>query len=95
MTEPSLSIIYRGYINCLNRQDWAELEHFVHDKVRYNGQLIGLSGYREMLEQDFYKIPDLYFNVHLLVAHVGFRGVVLQGSGWRFRRASDVMKAAG
>ena len=29
------------------------LEQFVHDNVHYNGQRIGLAGYREMLEKDF------------------------------------------
>jgi len=27
-----------------------------------------LSGYRAMLERDFSEIPDLYFNIHLLVS---------------------------
>jgi predicted ester cyclase len=53
LTEASLSTIYRDYIDCLNRQDWTALGQFVHDKVHYNGQLIGLSGYLEMLERDF------------------------------------------
>jgi predicted ester cyclase len=35
--------------------------------VRYNGEPISLSGYREMLESDFREIPDLHFNVHLLI----------------------------
>jgi predicted ester cyclase len=63
-----LSEIYRDYIACLNKQDWQKLEHFVHDAVCYNGQQIGLLGYREMLERDFHEIPDLYFNIHLLIS---------------------------
>jgi predicted ester cyclase len=63
-----LSDLYRGYIACLNRQDWPKLEHFVHDEVRYNGQQIGLPGYREMLERDFQEIPDLCFNIQLLMS---------------------------
>ena len=34
----------------------------------YNGQRIGISGYREMLERDFYESPDLYFNIQLLIS---------------------------
>ena len=34
----------------------------------YNGQQVGLSGYREMLEKDFEAIPDLHFNIQLLIA---------------------------
>ena len=63
MIKADLSDIYRNYIACLNKQDWPNLEQFVHDEVYYNGQRIGLLGYREMLERDFDEIPDLYFNV--------------------------------
>lgn len=68
MTPESLAATYMGYIACLNRQDWDSLGHFVHDDVDYNGQRIGLSGYRQMLTRDFLAIPDLRFNVVLLVA---------------------------
>lgn len=67
MTRDELSEIYRGYIDCLNRQDWGELEQFVHDDVRYNGAYVGLGGYRAMLEGDFRAIPDLHFNIELLI----------------------------
>jgi predicted ester cyclase len=63
-----LADVYRDYIACLNKQDWPKLEQFVQDEVSYNGQRIGLSGYREMLERDFDEIPDLYFNIHLLIS---------------------------
>jgi predicted ester cyclase len=68
MTRDDLSDIYRGYIACLNKQDWPNLGTFVHEDVHYNGERIGLSGYREMLEGDFLAIPDLTFNIELLVA---------------------------
>ena len=68
MTKADLSDIYRDYIACLNKQDWPKLEQFVQDEVYYNGRRIGLSGYRGMLERDFHEIPDLYFNIHLLIA---------------------------
>src|SRR5258705_6437583 len=45
----------RDYIACLNKQDWPNLEKFVHDEVDYNGQRIGILGYRKMLERDFYE----------------------------------------
>ncbi|AYG62789.1 ester cyclase [Rhizobium jaguaris] len=68
MIGAKLSHLYRDYIACLNKQDWPKLAQFVHDDVRYNGQRIGLSGYREMLERDFHEIPDLYFNIDLLIS---------------------------
>jgi len=68
MTKADLSDIYRDYIACLNKQDWPILGQFVHEEVHYNGERIGLSGYREMLEEDFRAIPDLYFDIHLLIS---------------------------
>lgn len=67
MSQTGLSNIYRAYIDCLNRQDWPQLEHFVDDDVQYNGERIGLAGYRHMLERDFREIPDLRFNIQLLL----------------------------
>ena len=68
MIETDLANIYRDYIACLNKQDWSKLEQFVHDEVCYNGQRIGILGYREMLQRDFNEIPDLYFNIQLLIS---------------------------
>ncbi|WP_456640167.1 ester cyclase [Bradyrhizobium sp. USDA 10063] len=68
MTPQRLSEIYRDYITCLNGQDWTHLGRFVDDDVRHNGRRIGLSGYREMLENDFRQIPDLAFNIQLLIS---------------------------
>ena len=67
MTEKDLADLYGGYIACLNSQDWANLGQFVGEDVHYNGKRIGLSGYRQMLEGDFRAIPDLHFDIELLV----------------------------
>ena len=68
MSKSDLSNIYRSYIACLNKQDWPKLGQFVHDDVIHNGRPVGLSGYLEMLERDFDEIPDLYFNVQMLIS---------------------------
>ncbi|RJT33492.1 ester cyclase [Mesorhizobium waimense] len=68
MTKTALAGIYRDYIACLNRQDWPKLEQFVDDEAIHNGRRIGLSGYRGMLERDFDEIPDLYFDVQMLIS---------------------------
>jgi len=76
MVGADLSDVYRNYIACLNEQDWPRLERFVDDNVHYNGKRIGLSGYRKMLERDFHEIPDLHFNIQLLISearHVASR----------------------
>ncbi|WP_105432477.1 ester cyclase [Neorhizobium sp. T6_25] len=63
-----LADIYRAYLDCLNRQAWDELGRFVDDDVQHNGRILGLSGYRAMLVKDFADIPDLYFDIQLLVS---------------------------
>src|SRR6185437_8655980 len=72
MTETALSDLYRAYIGCLNRQDWETLHKFVHRDARHNGRPFGLVGYRAMLERDFEEIPDLQFNIELLVCEPPF-----------------------
>ncbi len=67
MDERNLSDIYRSYLDCLNERDWSSLGQFVDKDVIYNGRPIGLSGYREMLEQDVRDIPDLRFSLEMLV----------------------------
>jgi predicted ester cyclase len=67
MTRADLADIYRAYICCLNRQDLQALGQFVHADVTHNAKPIGLAGYRAMLERDFREIPDLRFNIELLI----------------------------
>jgi predicted ester cyclase len=76
MAGAALADLYRDYIACLNRQDWPGLPRFVHSDVRHNGRPFGLDGYRAMLERDFAEIPDLRFNIELIVCeppHVASR----------------------
>lgn len=76
MTSAELAKRYRDYVDCLNRQDWANLGNFVDAAVQHNGKALGFEGYRDMLEGDYRAIPDLRFNIDLLVAeppHVACR----------------------
>jgi predicted ester cyclase len=76
MTADALSQHYRDYIACLNGQEWPNLHRFVADDARHNGRPFGLAGYRAMLERDFEEIPDLQFNIELLICdppHVASR----------------------
>ena len=62
-----LADIYRNYFACLNARAWSRLGDFVHDDAQRNSKRFGLAGYVAMLEQDFEDIPDLHFNVQLLI----------------------------
>jgi predicted ester cyclase len=68
MTGTDLPRIYRSYIACLNARDWPSLGQFVHAEAHHNGRRIGLSGYRAMLERDCDEIPDLHFDIRLVIA---------------------------
>lgn len=68
MIKTDLSDLYRAYLACLNKQDWPNLGQFVHDQVIHNGRQFGLSGYIDMLKKDFDEIPDLYFNIRMLIS---------------------------
>ncbi len=59
---------YRDYIGCLNLRDWGRLGDFVNPDVRHNDRPLGLPGYRAMLEADVRAIPDLRFEIDMLVA---------------------------
>ncbi|WP_026789655.1 ester cyclase [Pleomorphomonas oryzae] len=59
---------YRDYIACLNRRDWPGLRRFVHEDVRHNDRLLGLSGYLQLLQANVHDIPDLSFDIGMLVA---------------------------
>jgi predicted ester cyclase len=72
VTKDDLSSVYRNYIACLNKHDWPQLGQFVDDEVIHNGRRVGLSGYREMLERDFEAIPDLHFNIRMLISDPPF-----------------------
>lgn len=67
MTKIDLAEMYRDYIACLNRRDWPELGRFVDKDAIHNGRRLGLSGYLEMLERDVDQIPDLHFNIEILI----------------------------
>jgi steroid delta-isomerase-like uncharacterized protein len=62
------TLLYELYIACLNARAWEELGEFVADNVVHNGRLLGVDGYRAMLEENCRDIPDLYFNVDVVVA---------------------------
>jgi predicted ester cyclase len=68
MSDTDLASAYRSYIACLNDRDLDCLGNFVDPEVDYNGERIGLTRYREMLEGNYRDIPDLRFRVQILVA---------------------------
>lgn len=67
MLTTSFSDLYRAYIDCLNRRDWDQFGNYVDDEVEHNDRPLKLSGYRDMLVKDARDIPDLRFNIQMLI----------------------------
>jgi len=60
---------YRDYIAALNERRFDDLHAFVADDLVYNDAPMSARQYRELLEDDVRRIPDLFFDVqHLVVA---------------------------
>ncbi|MER7585885.1 MULTISPECIES: ester cyclase [Bacteria] len=90
---------YRAYLDCLNARDWDRLGNYVDEGVTRNGNRLGVCGYRAMLEEDVATVPDIRFEIELLVVegawvasrlsfdcHPGgdFMGVAVDGRRVRF-----------
>ena len=75
MNEP-LEDIYRSYIAALNDRRLDDLDQFVHDRLTYNNEEWTRAKYQALLADDVRRIPDLRYEIQLLVAgphHVASR----------------------
>ncbi|WP_375492989.1 ester cyclase [uncultured Jatrophihabitans sp.] len=71
-----LDRVYRGYIAALNERRFDDLGRFVHDELTYNGESWTRERYRSLLADDVRRIPDLHYDVQVLVVsadHVAAR----------------------
>jgi predicted ester cyclase len=58
---------YRDYIDALNDRRFEDLQEFVHDRLVYNDESITRDQYAAMLAGDVRAIPDLHYDIDLLV----------------------------
>jgi predicted ester cyclase len=71
-----LEQVYRDYIAVLNDRRLDDLDRFVHDRLTYNGEQWTRERYRTLLDDGVRTIPDLHYDIQLLVAgadHVACR----------------------
>ena len=66
-----LESTYRRYLNALNDRRFDELGDFVHDQLTYNGEQITREQYTAMLIEDVRVIPELRYDIDLLVVGDG------------------------
>ena len=80
MNQADLADIYRGYIACLNRQDWSNLDQFIHDDVHHNDRLIGRC-WRRISWKYLTSISTFGYSypIHLIL-HAGWTSTVRQGA---------------
>jgi predicted ester cyclase len=64
-----LENIYRDYIAALNAGRFDDLDRFVHDRLTYNGEDWTRTRYQALLADDRRKVPDLHYEIRLLVVH--------------------------
>ncbi|KIK62302.1 hypothetical protein GYMLUDRAFT_42239 [Collybiopsis luxurians FD-317 M1] len=68
MDTTALEAHYRRYISYLNGKKVHDLGDFVHEELIYNGKSMTRDDYQNYIADDFERIPDLYFDIHHLVA---------------------------
>lgn len=68
MNSPEVEAFYRRYIARLNDCRGGGLGEFVRDELTYNGKPMTLADYEQLIVGNFAAIPDLRFDIDLLVA---------------------------
>lgn len=63
---------YLNYIATLNERRFEDLPAFAADELVYDGAPMTGGQYRELLEDDVRRIPDLFFDVQHLVVDNGY-----------------------
>lgn len=58
---------YREYLAALNGRRFDDLDRFVHDRLTYNGEQWSRDDYKARLADDVRQIPDLRYEIQLLV----------------------------
>lgn len=71
MSQTDLRQHYLDYIATLNERRFQNLPTYVADQLVYNDTPMTGGQYRELLEDDVRRIPDLFFDVQLLVVADG------------------------
>jgi predicted ester cyclase len=67
VTKADLEAHYLAYIAALNDRRTGDLAEFVHDELTYNDEPITRRQYQDLISADIAAIPDLFYDVRLLV----------------------------
>jgi predicted ester cyclase len=67
MPHASLEARYLAYLDALNDRRFGDLAEFVHDELTYNDDVLTRQQYADMIAADTMAVPDLRFDVRLLL----------------------------
>ncbi|HEY2204177.1 MAG TPA: ester cyclase [Pseudonocardia sp.] len=67
MPDAVLEARYLAYLDVLNERRFGDLDEFVQDELTYNGEVLTRQRYADMIAADARAVPDLRFEVRLLV----------------------------
>jgi predicted ester cyclase len=65
----SLEARYLAYLDALNDRRFSVLDEFVQDELTYNDEVLTRQEYSDMIAADTRAVPDLRFDVRLLVTN--------------------------
>jgi predicted ester cyclase len=63
----SLEARYLAYLDALNDRRFSDLDKFVQDELTYNDVALTRREYVDMIAADIRAVPDLHFDVRLLI----------------------------
>ncbi len=73
--------VYTRYLACCNERRFSELAEFVHDPIRFCGEVTPLVDYTGMIDSNVEAIPDFHWVIEDLVTDGSLVAVRLQDSG--------------
>jgi predicted ester cyclase len=65
----SLATRYLAYLDALNDRRFSDLDEFVQDELTYNDEVLTRQEYADMIAADTRAVPDLRFEVRLLLTN--------------------------
>ena len=73
--------VYTRYLSCCNERRFSGLAEFVHDPIRFRGELTSLADYAKAIVSDIEAIPDFRWKIEDLVTDGSLVAVRLEDSG--------------
>ncbi len=72
---------YRCYLACCNERRFDDLSAFVHDEIRFNGELTSLADYAAAIASNIDAVPDYHWTIEDIAATEDLIAVRLTDTG--------------